>query len=56
MLGTVRHRADPTFHYSWVRVEPALTLKDGPPSRELALGEAWEDSHIDRLADEWIPV
>jgi hypothetical protein len=56
MLGTLRHRADPTFHYSWVRVEPPLPLQDGPPSQEVALSEAWEDTRVDRLSDDWLPV
>lgn len=53
-LGEVRHTADPSFRYVWVRVDPPLD--HGREFPEVALRERWADSDIDHLADEWLPV
>lgn len=56
LLGILRHRADPSFQYTWVRLEPPLPLEELGRIQEVALSEAWGDRRIDQLAADWLPV
>lgn len=55
-LGAALLRADPSYRYIWVRVDPPLPLSEGRLSREVALKEAWEGFDMERLANKWLEV
>jgi helicase associated protein len=55
-LGTALLRADPSFRYIWVRVDPPMPLPEGRHGQEIALKEEWEGFDINHMADRWLGV